>query len=77
MAVVGIRKRPSQKEGVVKIISAIPTNTAPTGIVGQMLLYSPMNMNHIAMDPQIAPCVNRGHELVTKPAFKHTVTTTY
>lgn len=38
IAVVGMRNRPSQNEGVEKSISAIPTKTAPTGIVGQMLL---------------------------------------
>lgn len=77
IAAVGIRKSPSQNEGVVKSISAIPTNTAPTGIVGQIMLYTPMKINHKSIDPQIAACVNRGHELVTRPAFRHTVTTTY
>lgn len=77
MAVVGIRKSPNQKVEVENNISAIPTNTAPTGIVGQILLYKKMKMNQLAMEPQMAACVNRGHEFVTRPALKHTVTTTY
>lgn len=77
IAVVGMRNSPSQNDGVVNSISAMPTNTAPTGMVGQILLYRPMKINHIRIDPQMAACVSRGQELVTKPAFKQTVTTTY
>jgi len=34
-------------------------------------------INHVAMEPQIARCVRLVHALVTRPAFRHTVTTTY
>lgn len=33
--------------------------------------------NHVAMEPQIARCVSFVHAFVTRPAFRHTVTTTY
>lgn len=40
-------------------------------------LYRMMNKNHNTMEPQMEQCVSHVHELVTKPAFKQTVTTTY
>lgn len=36
-----------------------------------------MNMNHIRIDPQMDKCVSQVQWLVIRPAFKHTVTTTY
>lgn len=40
-------------------------------------LYMTRTINHVAMEPQIARCVSHVHALVTRPAFRHTVTTTY
>jgi len=34
-------------------------------------------INHVAMEPHIARCVSLVHAFVTRPAFRHTVTTTY
>jgi hypothetical protein len=40
-------------------------------------LYMTTKINHVAMEPQIARCVSHVHAFVTRPAFRHTVTTTY
>lgn len=74
---IGIMNRPNQNTGDANIIRSIPTNTAATGIVGHKLLYIIMKTNQRPIEPHIEQCVNHVHEFVIKPAFKHTVTTTY
>jgi hypothetical protein len=77
MAIAGMRNMPNQKTAVVNSIKYIPDMTLPTGTVGQNMLYAIMNTNQSTIEPQMAQCVNHVHELVTRPAFRQTVMTTY
>ena len=76
-AIKGKMIRPTQKSMERYNIPCIPAISAAKRKVGQKLAYSVKKKNHDAIEPQMARCVKTVQALVSNPAFRQTVTTTY